>query len=442
MDNRDHILISWPSRDIEGTIFPVIQELSERFNIIVLVLSTSNSDLIKTKLDSMLKETVIVDYYMTPKIMHGFLFHLYLKRTINLIRKSNIKLWLCCSDMQIPEKYISNNLVKSNTKIICLWPGITYLFMYHQDLVKQLLSDYDYEEITVDSNPKMAPLKENNIGNIFRYVYSRKKSLMGFIKYIYLKKVRIFLFITTKTLKYFFLVLNSYIYPLLMVGKTYGISRLERMTQLSNGNATAYIFFDEYEVRAHKKLYRNNNIFLSYIRKSSEDKYADNKILGILSGWEHINLLDQNILDMYVNDFIKVCELYKTNSIDLRPHPASDPNSNYASQIAEVLISKGINCEITSCDSPAIKESEKYVCVAGFASASLRDIRLFNQSIRIIGFESVSKHYFSDPKFIFGSSEGIDWLNSNGDIIKSNKLNLNSRLSVSEVINKVYDKPD
>ena len=72
MDNRDHILISWPSRDIEGAIFPVIQELSERFNIIVLVLSTSNSDLMKTKLDSMLNEKVIVDYYMTPKIMHGF----------------------------------------------------------------------------------------------------------------------------------------------------------------------------------------------------------------------------------------------------------------------------------------------------------------------------------------------------------------------------------
>ena len=49
MDNRDHILISWESRDIEGFIFPVIQELSERFNIIVFVLSTSNSDSIKPK---------------------------------------------------------------------------------------------------------------------------------------------------------------------------------------------------------------------------------------------------------------------------------------------------------------------------------------------------------------------------------------------------------
>ena len=224
-----------------------------------------------------------------------------------------------------------------------------------------------------------------------------------------------------------------------MVGKTYGTSKLERITKLSNGDATAYIFFDQYEAEAHKKLYRNNNIYLSYIRKSSQDKYTDKKILGILSGWENHKLLEQNILDMYVNDFIKVCELYNTNSIDLRPHPDMNPNSNYASQIVEVLVSKGINCVITSSDSPALIESEKYICVAGFASASLRDIRLFNQSIGVIGFESVSKQFFSDPKFAFGSSDGIDWINSNGDIVKSKTLNLNDRFSVSEVINKVYD---
>ncbi len=434
MDNRDHILISWPSRDIEGTIFPLIQDLAERFHIIVFVMPTSaeNADSIKPKLDLLLKKKVIVDYYIAPKMMEGFLFHLYMKKSINLLQKYNIKLWLCCSDMQILEKYISNELVKSSTKIICLCPNITFLFMYEQDLAKKLLSCYEYKEEIVYSD-------RGAIGTQIRNVYSRKKSLMSFINYIYLKKDKVFIFFTIRTRKYLTHVLNRYIYPLLMVGKTYGFTKKEKMTQLSNGNATAYIFFDDYEVKAHKKLYKNNNIFLSYIGKSSEGNYAEKKILGTLSGWEGCKLLDQNILDMYVKDFIKVCELYKTNFIDLRPHPDMNPNSNYASQIAELLISKGINCDITSCDNPVQKESEKYICVAGFASASLRDIRLYNQSIRVVGFESVSKHYFSDPKFAFGSSDGIDWLNSNGDFVKSNKLNLNNRLSVSEVINKVYD---
>ena len=435
MDNRDHILISWPSRDIEGTIFPVIQELFERFNIIVWVMSTSNSDLIKPKLDLLLKKKVIVDYYITPKIMEGFLFHLYMKKSINLLQKFNIKLWLCWSDMQIAEKYISDNVLDSNVKKICLWPPITYLFMYNQALAKQLLFDYEFNDEIIDSNQSLIRKK-------FHYAYNRKKSLMSFIKDTYLKKVTIFRFLTIITRKYLINILNRYVYPLLMVGKTYGASKLEQMTQLSSGNATAYIFFDDYEVKAHKKLFRNNNIFLSYIRKSSHDKYADKKILGILSGWEGNKLLEQNILDLYVNDFIKVCELYNTNSIDLRPHPDMHPNSNYASQIADALQSQGINSQVTSCESSVIDESLKYICIAGFASASLRDIRLFNQSIGVIGFESVSKHYFSDPKFAFGSSDGIDWLNYNGDIVKSNKLNLNNRLSVSEVVNKVYDMRD
>ena len=435
MDNRDHILISWPSRDIEGIIFPVIQELSERFNIIVFVLNTSNLDSMETKLDSLIKKKLIVDYFITPKMMKGFLFHLYMKKSINLLKKYSFKLWLTSSDMQISEKYISDNLLDSNVEKICLWPHITYLFMYNQALAKQLLTDQEFKEEIIDSN-------QSPIRNKFRNAYIRKKSFMSLIKDIYIKKVSIFRFFTIFTNKYLSQVLNGYIYPLLMVGKTYGTSKLERITKLSNGDATAYIFFDQYEAEAHKKLYKNNNIFLSYIRKSSQEKIPEKKILGILSGWEKKNLLEQKILDMYVNDFIKVCELYNISSIDLRPHPDMHPNSNYACQIAEVLISKGINCKITPCDSPVIEQSEKYTCVAGFASASLRDIRLFNQSISVIGFELVSKLYFSDPKFAFGSSDGIDWINSNGDIVKSNKLNLNNRLSVSEVINKVYDMPD
>ena len=60
--------------------------------------------------------------------------------------------------------------------------------MHNQDLAKKLLSDYEYEEEIIDFNPRKNIMVEDRIGIIFRYVYSRKKSLMGFIKDIYLKK--------------------------------------------------------------------------------------------------------------------------------------------------------------------------------------------------------------------------------------------------------------
>ena len=56
-----------------------------------------------------------------------------------------------------------------------------------------------------------------------------------------------------------------------------------------------------------------------------------------------------------------------------------------------------------------------------------------------MAFELVSKEYFSDPKFAFGSSAGIDWLNYNGEFLKSIKFDNDNRLLVSEIINNVYD---
>ena len=74
MDNRDCILISWSARDIEGFIFPVIQELTNKFKIIVFILNISKPDTLIEKLDLMLKEKIIADYYITPEVMQGFLF--------------------------------------------------------------------------------------------------------------------------------------------------------------------------------------------------------------------------------------------------------------------------------------------------------------------------------------------------------------------------------
>ena len=85
MGNRDCILISWPARDIEGVIFPIISDLAHKFQIIVFVLNISKSDQLNAKLDLMKKEKIITDYYITPKKMQGILFHLFLKKTINLL---------------------------------------------------------------------------------------------------------------------------------------------------------------------------------------------------------------------------------------------------------------------------------------------------------------------------------------------------------------------
>ena len=222
-----------------------------------------------------------------------------------------------------------------------------------------------------------------------------------------------------------------------MLGKFHNPNELESLTQLSDGSASAYVFFDEYEVEVHKKLFNNNNIYLSTLPNISLTKNTDeNKILGVLSGWYEYRNLTEDVLDLYLQDFIKVCDIYQTKIIDLRPHPAMGKN-NYAFQIADSMNAKGYKCTVSSNDESLVFQSSWYDCIAGFASSALREVRITNHNIDIIAFERISRLYFDDPKFSFGSSAGIDWIDNSGEIRKSIKFNSKKRKTISEIILKV-----
>jgi hypothetical protein len=435
MDNRECILISWSARDIEDFIFPTIYELNSKFKIIIFILDISKSDTLVENLELMLKAKIIFKYYLTPVIMKGFSYHLYLKKTINELTKNHISLWLFSSDMHVSEKYISHKLTYKDTKKIGLANQLTHLFTRNPEVAKQLIFDQKLNKKTIIDSSK----SKYFIQKKFQEAYLNKALFRKFIYYISLKKVIIFRYILILAHKKINILLNTYIYPFLMVGRFHVTSKLEDLTQFSNGSASAYIFFDAYEVKSHKKLFNNNNIYLGCVKKYKNNIHSENKVLGILSGWYSHDLLDKNILDMYVNDFIKISKLYKTNSIDLRPHPSMRSPNNYAHQIADKLNSKGISCQVVSYKIPLMEQSEKYICIAGFASSALRDIRLFNSSIDIVAFELISKQYFTDPKFVFGTSAGIDWINCNGEFVKSIEFNYDNRMLVSEIIKKVYN---
>ena len=51
--------------------------------------------------------------------------------------------------------------------------------------------------------------------------------------------------------------LNKYLYPFALTGNFFNLTKIETMTQLSDGSADAYIFFDRLEVELHKKIYKN-----------------------------------------------------------------------------------------------------------------------------------------------------------------------------------------
>ena len=431
MDNRERILISWSARDIETYLFPTIYELSNHFKISVLVFDISRPDNLVNKLELMASKKEIEGYFLTPKKMYGFRYHLYLKKNLTAIKNLNFNIWLCSSEMQILEKYVYDMLIKPNTKVICMCNNLTHLFTRNPVLAKQMIQGVNVEKNDIIDTSKSIFFLRKKFIEIFR----GKNFVKVLWSYLRTKKIIVFRFASIGLSKKFSIFLNRYLFPLLLTKKIQNVSQLEEITQLGDGKAFKYLFFDDLEVQAHKNLFKNNNVFLTCVNsKSSHKNHINNKILGILSGWYEQKLLDDFVLEMYIKDFIKVCEIFNTTDIDIRPHPSMEKHDNYAYQIASTMIKKGFNCNVVSFEDSLIDQSFKYICTAGFASSALRDVRFFNKSISVIGFETISKQYFESPKFAFGNSTGIDWIDSNGELVKSKSTSTNKPVNLSDLI--------
>ncbi len=48
--------------------------------------------------------------------------------------------------------------------------------------------------------------------------------------------------------------------------------------------------------------------------------------------------------------------------------------------------------------------------MVGLSSCALRDARIVNETLPVIGFEAGSIFRFEDPISVYGLSEGIDWI--------------------------------
>ena len=131
-------------------------------------------------------------------------------------------------------------------------------------------------------------------------------------------------------------------------------------------------------------------------------------------------------------------------SIVLRTHPDFIDKTGWSNQLLNALTLKGYQCELQDSSVSIDSIACNYKCIAGFASSSLRDLRVACEKVIIIGFKSVSKYYFDDPKFVFGESYGINWIEEDGSfnhsIYKKNKNFVNNRIDISEAIKRIKRK--
>ena len=214
-------------------------------------------------------------------------------------------------------------------------------------------------------------------------------------------------------------VIDRNVFPWLITRRTFRFEPYDEMTQMSSGRSDAYIMCDELEVEAHKILFETENVFLARYPSLDDcrcvkDTRGKRTILCPLTGWEQSEFIPDDVLALYYRDLHNVLMETGATNFHLRLHPEFRPDGGWAGQIQGYLSERGIDCEVVGCERPITEIVCNYLGVVGAASSALRDVRANCEYAFVVGLVGVSKIYLADPKFVFGKSDGIGWIEEDG----------------------------
>ena len=417
---KKNLIIIDSSRSFLTNFSGYIKKFSKNFTIVIFLITSSNiihPRKLVEKLEFWKKNNLIVEFFISPDSNRILNYHLYIKSKANYLKSCNFDVSLSGDEFSIPWRYLHEVIEPLNCKKIIFWPYITYMLMYNQKLSKSLIKN-KYKNMNNISDLESYISKDNffyglNLRKFKTYLY---KGIWFFSKKSFFKIYSLF----NMTKKRIRTLLNNKIYPFLLVNKTFKTKKFEALTQIGDGDSDAYFFSDPIEVMVHKNLFDNSNVFLiksptgNKCSCTNKDNHLKNKLLCPLSGWEMQTSLDKKILNLYVRDILTVLKHTKLEVAVLRYHPDFINGYGWSKQLFSVLEKNGIKCELQDCSVSIDEIACNYKCIASFASSSLRNLRFSCKNLKIIGFKSISKYYFDDPKFVFGESQGIGWIEEDG----------------------------
>jgi len=440
MDNKGNLLISCGAHTFREDMEPLVMKLAGSFRIVLTIVSYYIPPGLVEMLRSWEKSQVIEKYLVIPNFSDTLKLHLFMKAETDNLRRYDFDLWLSGGEMHVYERYISEcALPKSCTRII-LWNHLTYL-LDNESLVRALLSG---TEITKRLAPQDTAALErcsrfqNLIGKIREAgsvsdILKNALRLKGLRSYI----LRIYRNPDGKV----YLFCDRILLPWFMVRKMFRLGPYDQLTQLGSGRSDVIIFCDEIEAKAHKALFKSPDIYVAQYPtygscRCKGDKAGKTTILSPLSGYVGSNEISEKALHLFLRDFEIVLSQTDAESIHLRLHPRETGNWPY--QFQDYLINNGINATVVGCERPIREIMCDYLGMAGFASNCLRDARACCDYVFVIGFVAVSVSRYTNPKFVFGKSEGIGWIEEDGsynlDIFSKQKYVPPARKTIPQIL--------
>jgi hypothetical protein len=443
VNKKGKLLISCSAHTFSEDMQPLVQKFSRNFSIVITIVNYNIPIGLVEMFRAWEKSQLIENYLVIPNFTDTLKLHLFMKAAIVHLRKYDFDFWISGGEMHVYERYILECALSKQCKRIILWPRLTYLFE-HEDLARRLLSDADTAKHFAPQDPgALVPWFRfrNLIGKIRKTgsvsnILKKSLHLKGLRSYI----LRIFRNPYGKVHLFF----DRILLPWFMVRKTFRLGQYDRFTQLGSGRADVIIFTDEIESKAHNALFHSPDIYVAQYPtygscRCKGDKADKTAILSPLSGYVGSNELSEKALHLFLRDFRIVVSQTDAECVHLRLHPRETGNWPY--QLQDFLITNGIDASVVECDRPIREIMCDYIGMAGFASNCLRDGRACCGYVFVIGFVSVSISRYTNPKFVFGASEGIGWIEEDGsyesNIFSRNSFTPPKRKSIPDIVKEL-----
>jgi len=418
---------------------PIIENLHNKFNIILIVVDFHIDDELRNEFRDLKNNNIIKAFFIIPPYTMIKEQYKFLKDNTKLLKTYDFDYWLAASEMQIDDKYISKFIVPKKCFVIVFVHTVTYLFE-RLDILNMLFDD----KILLENNNNILQIEkvkcEDSGSGISRSLIFNKLIKFKSRYIILLAQI-----VKNKLIKYFKIIIHKYYYrvllPWFIFGKTFTLESYDELTQIGSGKSDLFIFTDTLEVKAHKKLFKKDEIitaqYPSYGNCTCDgEKIRTNNVLIILGGVFMSNSVSMDIMKLFLRDSLVVFNETKPDYFHLRLHPRM--NTNSPMMLKKYLEDNGIPTKI-SLPKKTIREIMcDYIGVAGLSSNGLRDARASCDFAFVTCFEAVSKLRYPNPKIMYGMGEGITWINEDGSynpkIFRRKKYVPPKRKSVSEII--------
>lgn len=236
--------------------------------------------------------------------------------------------------------------------------------------------------------------------------------------------------------------LNHYIYPRILVGRTFPLQRLDMITHIGTSNFDALFMYSEDDAALHRNLYQTSEVFsVRYCKQVSVTQSERLNAVLFVYNLHSQKELTAPILELYARD-MKICLRESgAEEMHVRPHPTSAPGS--LDFFIDRMKSLGVPCSLVAADRPVTEAAAPYVGVLGGVSAALRDTRLACPDIFVVGSLGISTAHAMDPKRVIGFSDSIGWIEADGsfnpDIFRSKAADLRGLPTAADLLIRRYE---